>query len=183
MFDKTLKFVLIHGNGGATSKDNWFPSLTQWLLDKGLKVDARDFPDSQIAHESVWISYLKNHIKVDPKTILIGHSSGAVAALRYAEKYNIYASVLVGVNYTDLGDETEKQSGYYNHPWNWDKIRSNQNWILQFASIDDPYIPITEPRYIHEQLKTEYHEYKNKGHFMIPEFPELIEALTVKLLA
>ena len=112
---------------------------------------------------------------------MIGHSSGAVASLRYAEQNKIFGSVLVGVCYTDTNDETEKASGYYNHPWIWDKIKTNQNWIVQFASTDDPYIPITEPRYIHEKLNTEYSEYTDKGHFMITEFPEIIQILKNKL--
>jgi predicted alpha/beta hydrolase family esterase len=176
-----LKIILIHGNGGGLATDHWFPSTKTALEALGFEVIAKDFPDNQVAHENVWIPFIKDTLKADEKTILIGHSSGAVASLRYAEKYPILGSVLVGVNYTDLGDATEKESGYYNHPWNWRSIENNQKWILQFASTDDPYIPIAEPRFIHEQLNTEYHEYTDKGHFMIPEFPDLITILKRKL--
>lgn len=126
-------------------------------------------------------AFFENELKADEKTILIGHSSGAVASLRYAQQNKIFGSVLAGVNYTDLGDETEKESGYYNHPWDWEKIKANQNWIVQFASTDDPYIPIAEPRFIHEKLNTEYYEFTDKDHFMIPEFSEVIEVLKKKL--
>lgn len=176
-----LKVILIHGNSGANSTLFWFPQVKKSLEDLGVKVVAPDFPDNQIAHQSIWLPFLKNELKADDKTIMIGHSSGAVAALRYAEKNKIYGSVLVGVNYTDGGDATEKESGYYDDPWDWPKIRANQNWIIQFDSTDDPYIPIAEPRFIHDKLGTEYYEYKDKGHFMIPQFPELIGALKNKL--
>jgi len=174
------KIVLIHGNGGGISTDHWFPSVKKSLEDIGFNVIARDFPDNQIAHESIWLSFLKNEITTDENTILIGHSSGAVASMRFAENNKILGSILVGCNYTDLGDAIEKESGYYNHPWNWQQIKNNQNWIIQFASTDDPYIPIEEPRFISQQLNSEYHEFKDKGHFCISEFPELITEIKKK---
>ena len=182
MIDKArLRIILIHGNGGATTNDHWLPSLKMALKKEGFEVVARDFPDNEVAHEDIWLPFLKNVIEADENTILIGHSSGAVASMRYAEKYRIYGSVLVGVNYTDLGDPIEKESGFYNHSWDWDKIKSNQNWIIQFDSTDDPYIPISESRYIHEKLNTEYYEFNDRGHFLVPRVPEIASAITQKL--
>ena len=117
----------------------------------------------------------------DENTILVGHSSGAVAAMRYAEKNKILGSILVGVCYTDLGEESERVSGYFDHPWDWGSIKNNQKWIVQFASTDDPYIPIEEARYVHEHLQTDYREHTDRGHFMDLEFPELITAIKEKL--
>ena len=31
---------------------------------------------------SIWLPYMKDELKVDENTIIIGHSSGAVAAIR-----------------------------------------------------------------------------------------------------
>ena len=139
-----------------------------------------------MASEKAWLPFLEE-LGADEDTIFIGHSSGAVAAMRFAETRKILGSVLVGACYTDLNDELEKQSGYYNRSWNWDAIKANQKWIVQYASVDDPYIPIQEARHIHEQLKTEYYEYKDQGHFGDPDqskesFPEIVEVLKKKLL-
>lgn len=180
-----MKVILIHGNGGGTGKDNWFPYVQKELLRLGLVVMAPDFPDSQVAHANVWLPYLE-HLGADAQTVLIGHSSGAVAAMRYAETHQIAGSVLVGASYTDLGDANEKESGYFNDPWDWNAIKSHQQWILQFASTDDPYIPIEEARFIHDHLGTEYFEYKNEGHFgdgqkEKKEFPEIVSVLKSKL--
>jgi len=121
----------------------------------------------------------------DENTILIGYSSGAIAAMRYAEKNKIFGSVLVGTYYTDLGMEDEKESGYFDQPWNWQAIKENQQWIIIFASTDDPYINIEEPQYVHKQLNSEYHESTNEGHFGADKnkktFPELINAVKLKI--
>jgi predicted alpha/beta hydrolase family esterase len=178
---KKIKVVFIPGNGNSTTSDNWFPSVKLELENKGLEVITADFPDRDLARESLWIPFLIDELKVDKNTILIGHSSGAVAAMRLAEKHKILASILVGACHNDLGIEKEKLSGYYNRPWQWQKIKENQEWIVLFASQNDPFIPIYQPRYIHQQLNCEYHEYKNQGHFggdyFKPYFPELVMAI------
>lgn len=180
-----IKIILIHGNGGSTVNDNWFPWVKDELEKLGLNVIARTFPDNKFARKDIWLPFIENDLKADENTIIIGHSSGAVAAMRYAEENKIFGSILVGACYTDLGDSDEKISGYYDTSWNWELIKKNQNWIVQFSSIDDPYIPISEARYIHEKLHTEYYEYKDKGHFGwdkgMKKFPEIIEIIKNKI--
>lgn len=160
-----MKVVFIPGNGNCTTNDNWFPRVKSDLEAQGLEVVAATFPDPELARESYWIPFLQNDLKVDENTILVGHSSGAIAAMRLAEKQKILGSVLVGAYHTDLGMDTEKQSGYFDRPWNWDKIRENQQWTILFASEDDPWIPIEEPRSIKSQIDCEYYEFKDQGHF------------------
>jgi pimeloyl-ACP methyl ester carboxylesterase len=63
---------------------------------------------------------------VDSETVLVGHSSGAIAAMRLAETHAILGSVLVGAYHTHLGMGTEKLSGYFDRPWQWDAIKRNQ---------------------------------------------------------
>lgn len=175
------KIVFIPGNGGCTTGDNWFPSVQKELEEAGLKVIAATFPDPELARESFWIPYLLNELKVDEETVLIGHSSGAIAAMRLAEQQKILGSVLVGAYHTDLGIESEKQSGYFNRPWDWEKIKANQEWTVLFASDDDPWIPIEEPAFIRDKLQCEYHEFTDQGHFggdyFKGEFPEVSRAV------
>ncbi len=173
-----IRVVFVPGNGGSTTQDNWFPSVKSDLENQGFEVIAAEFPDPELARESFWLPFLLDELKVDRNTILVGHSSGAIASMRLAENHQILGSVLVGAYYTDLGMSTEKLAGYFNRRWDWDSIRKNQKWITLFASQDDPWIPIEHPRYIREQLQCEYHEYTNQGHFggdyFKPDFPELV---------
>ena len=134
---------------------------------------------------SGWI-FLENELEADENTVLIGHSSGAVAAMRYAEQHRLAGTVLVAACHTDLGDPVERESGYYNRPWDWERIRANQQWIIQYASVDDHCIPIEEGRYVRDQLQTEYYEFTDRGHFLGSssggkQFPELVVALSEKI--
>lgn len=179
--NKNIKIILIPGNSGGGPHDAWFPYLREKLGALGYTVIASEFPDNDLAREKYWLPFIKDSLNADEQTVLIGHSSGAVAAMRYAEKNKILGSILVGVCYTDLGDQKETISGYYNRPWNWEKIQNNQEWIIEFASTDDPYIPIEEQRFIKQKLNADYYEFTDKGHFMQKEFPQLYEALKAKL--
>jgi hypothetical protein len=157
------------------------------LKKRGYEVFAEDMPDTHLARAVVWLPYMAQVIGGDTNVILIGHSSGAVAILRYLETHKVLGAILAGVNYTDLGYVEENLASYYSTPWQWAKIKANVGWISQFCSTDDPFIPLTEPRYIHDQLGADYHEMSDRGHFMVPHnpvnniFPEIIEAIEAKL--
>ena len=174
------KVILIHGNGGGDAYGGWLPYVAERLEELGLEVISKSFPDAVKARQSIWLPYIES-LGTDGDTVIVGHSSGAVAALRYAEGHHILGSVLVSACYTDLGDASEKVSGYYDHPWDWDAIRHNQRWIIQFASPNDPYIPIQEARYIQKHVRSKYHELAGRGHFMDNSFPELVKVLRTQL--
>lgn len=176
----TPKVILIHGNGGCTAGDFWLPSVERDLTAIGVDVVNRTFPDNMKARARFWLPFLES-LGADEHTIVIGHSSGAMAALRYAESHRLLGSVLVGVCHTDLGDRFEAASGYYDRPWQWDRIRRNQEWIGIFNSTDDPHIPIAEPRFVAAQLRCSYFEFTDRGHFTDTAFPELTGFVQRKL--
>ncbi len=180
-----IKIIFIPGNGNGTPHDNWFPYIKRIFEKLKLQVVARQFPDAFLARSSYWLPFLKDTLKVDEYTIIIGHSSGALAAMRFAEQNKLLGSILIGAMHTDLGIETERLSGYFDKPWDWQAIKNNQQWIVQFASTDDPWIPIREPRFVHKKLDSEYYEFTDQGHFggdyYKEEFPELVEIIKKKL--
>lgn len=179
-----IKAILIHGNDTMRWSYKWMPWVKSELEKLGLEVIGETFPDSIVAREKYWLPFLKENLKADENTILIGHSSGATAAMRFAENNKLLGTILVGPSYTDLGIEIEKQSGYFNRPWKWDKIKENQNWIIQFGSINDPFIPVEDFRHIHKMLDSEYYEFENRGHFYEDQdtFPEIVEVIKNKLM-
>ena len=170
------RFVYIHGNG----TDHWSFAWAAWLKEqleaRGYETFFETMPDSIIARSEYWLPFLKDHVKVGESDVIIGWSSGAVAAMRYAEQNKILGSILISPCYTDLDDELEKQSGYYDKPWQWDKIKSNQDKIALFYGDDDPYIPQTEFDFIAEQLNPAGFKISGGKHFIeLPTFPQLFE--------
>lgn len=62
------------------------------------------------------------------------------------------------LTYSDLGDELEAGSGYFNRPWDWPAIKSNAGFILQFGSTDDPFLPWSAQQLVADELGAELHK-------------------------
>eukprot|EP00071_Canis_lupus_P031450 XP_022265007.1 putative hydrolase RBBP9 isoform X1 [Canis lupus familiaris] len=129
------------------------------------------------ARESLWLPFMETELHCDEKTVIIGHSSGAIAAMRYAETHRVYAIVLVSAYTSDLGDENEQASGYFNRPWQWERIKANCPHIVQFGSTDDPFLPWKEQQEVADRLEAKLYKFTDRGHFQNMEFHELIRVI------
>ena len=184
-----MRVVIIPGMGCTPVKSsNWY-SWFKKEVDKRERFSEcilRNFPDPYACRESRWIPFLENEIGFDNETILVGHSSGASCAMRILEKLgqNEEASklkgvILVAAAYTDLGDEDERRSEYFNRPWNWDAVKKGAEKIHLFHGGNDHLIPVAEARYIASQLEGDNFVYTEKprgSHFFQP-FQELLDVL------
>ena len=94
-------FVILHGNHGTKAEDAWYTDLYNKLSKAGHKIDLRTHDESIINSRVNIIKTLKDEIKCDENTVIIGHSSGAQACLRYAEEHPVL--VLVTPYVTHMG--------------------------------------------------------------------------------
>jgi uncharacterized protein len=163
--------ILCPGNGCTNIRQsNWYGQLYDELQNE-LKINCicENFPDPYQARRSIWVPFIRSiaerENKHDPSNIiLIGHSSGAQAALRYAEQYPVKAVILVSATYSDLNDESERQSGYYptidpitkqviKNPYLFNTMKDNCPVWYQFHSDNDPFIPLHEAEQIRDGLQ------------------------------
>lgn len=170
------RIIFIHGNGTT----HWSYAFSKWLKNEleslGYETFFETFPDSVIARAEYWLPFLKDHIKAEENDVIVGWSSGAVATMRYAEENKIKGSVLISPSYTDLGDQMEKQSGYFDVPWDWEKIKSNQENIALFYGDDDPFIPQEQFEFIASKLNPEVYKIHEGKHFIeYSEFPQVLD--------
>jgi hypothetical protein len=56
---------------------------------------------------------------------------------RYLETHRVRGAIIVSAYHSDLGDANERLSGYFNRPWQWDTIRQNAGFLVQYHSVDD----------------------------------------------
>ena len=160
---------------------NWYGWLQKELTEKGFTCDLRRMPDHDCARASVWIPFMRTDLECNEHTIVVGHGSGAQAAMRFAEMYKTKGLVLVSACITDLGIEVEHDSGYYNGPWRWINIKDNTDFVVQFGATDNPFIPWSEQERVADCLNCEMHVFQRRGHFMNSTFPELLALLLTKL--
>jgi len=170
------RFVYIHVNATTHWSDAWAAWLNSEVEKLGYETFFETMPDSIIARAEYWLPFLKNHVKAGKNDVLIGWSTGAIAAMRYAETNHIKGSILISPYYTDLGEAEEKLSGYFNEPWQWDNIVQNQQNIAVFWGDDDPYVDQSEFDFVANKLRASRHKLPKAGHFIERQtFPELLE--------
>jgi uncharacterized protein len=185
--------IIAPGNGcNNIRKSNWYGELHDRLTEKEILCICENFPDPLYARREKWIPFMKSlvkkHAKDGDKIVLVGHSSGAQATLRYCEQYPVHGAVLVSATYSDLGDSLERNSGYYpqnrgpgrpeDNPYLFSKMKDNcKNWY-QFHSDDDPFIPLPEAEAIRDGLGLahSYMMLPERSHFFAFE-PELLEVV------
>ncbi len=97
------RFIFIHGNGATSWEFGFAPWLKEELENLGFKTSFTTFPDPQMARSTYWLPYLKNDLGAGENDVIIGWSSGAVAAMRFAETNKLKGSILISPCYTDLG--------------------------------------------------------------------------------
>ncbi|XP_067844442.1 serine hydrolase RBBP9 [Heptranchias perlo] len=176
---KSDRAVIVPGNGAGDVEDsNWY----KWVKDELNQIPdfqclLKNMPDPITARKTIWLPFMDKTLQCDERTIIIGHSSGAAAAMRYAETHKVYGIILVSAYTSDLGDATERESGYFSSRWQWEKIKCNCAHIIQFGSTDDPFLPWTEQQKVADGLQGELHKFTDRGHFQDETFPELIKVV------
>ena len=152
-------------------------------------------PDPFEAKRSIWLPYIRDVLIGEGnnhRSIIVGHSSGAVAAMRLLEETNIYGAVLISACHTDLGEPNERISGYYPgfkegsddpNPWDFESMKKNSQFVLQFHSTDDPFIPIEEADYVAKEIASVYRRYDDRSHFFTDkDVDDIIECIHSKCL-
>lgn len=185
--------IICPGNGcSSIRQSNWYDHLFQCLTELGIPCICEDFPDPYKARRDRWVPFIRKlaveKTEDESNIILVGHSSGAQAVLRYTEEHPCRAAVLVSATFTDLGDAGEQASGYYptlasngeiiSNAYQFEEMKRNCLKFHQFHSDDDPFIPIYEAERIRDGLglKESYHMLSGRSHFFEP-FPELLHLL------
>ncbi|MDE1462518.1 alpha/beta hydrolase [Spartinivicinus poritis] len=185
MKTRPTRAIFIHGNRGANADFGCFPYIDNLIRAFGIEIIRVNFPDPIRGRMKYWMPFLES-LQPNENTLIVGHSSGTSAALRYAETNKIYGSLLISAQSDDCGLEFERFSGFYESPFNWQQIKNNQNWIVQVHSSDDPYIPVTSATNLSNQLSSTLILTNQHGHFTEFDFatdsiPRLQEILTDKL--
>lgn len=164
------KAVILHGTSGS-SKENWFPWLKEQLISNGIEVWSPDLPEADNPSIERYNKFILENIpfKFDHETILIGHSSGAVAILGLLEALpastTVQACYLVGSFKNDLGWDSLKL--LFVKPLDFHQIKSKSRLWYFLHSDNDPYCPLEHAKFLHDQIGGDLIVLPGQKHFSI----------------
>ncbi len=157
------KVIIIHA-WGSNPKEHWYQEEKKILENLGYKVFLPEMPGGDWPKKDEWLEIIKD-LKPDNETVLIGHSLGTPAILRYLEIADRPVDKFFSIAGFAQDLKIEQTKNFVSEPFAWDRIRRNTNHIYVINEINDPYVPLEIGREIAEKTGGEFIEVPGNIHF------------------
>lgn len=176
--------LILHGTEGH-NKENWFPWLEEQLKANGYVVWTPNLPQSNKPNIERYKEFVFPRWNFDEDSIIVGHSSGAVAALAFLQElpkemkiHAVYsvAGFLGNLDWDALDDIAS-------YPFRWTRLKRKVQKIVLFHSDDDPYVPLDHGKKLQALLNAELVIMPGQKHFSVSTearytaFPELLRKI------
>jgi len=180
--------IIVHCWGG-TSKYAWYPWAKTKLEEKGYQVVVPDMPNTDDPQLAEWLPALKEAVgQPDEELILIGHSLGTVAIMRFLEELpesqRINKAILIAGFTDQLG--FKELENFFETRLDFEKIKSKaKNGFIIIQSDNDPFVSEQYGNRLKEELGASLivkHDAKHMsgavdGEAACLKLPEVIESL------
>ena len=182
---KKRNVYVVHGYR-ATSDRHWFPWLKKELEQYDMDVTVFDMPNADAPNAQEWDTYLDDNIvPCNEHTILIGHSLGCIALLRYlnrqADTLKIHGLALVS-GFSEPLSILPELDLFAKDKIHFDKIIKMAEHRLAFAATNDTIVAREYTDKLAKQLDAKLVFVENGGHFIdeegCTEFPALLDELS-----
>lgn len=175
----------MHGKD-ADPTQKWYPWLAKEAAARHVKFSSPALPHANEPFIEEWKAKLDN-LRPGQDAVLIGHSRGGVAVLRWLEEQpkelQVLRVILVAVNSGlsgHLAIPGETNHGFYTEEgYDFAKIRQHCSDFVVLHSRDDQWVPYAHGVENAEGLRAKLLSFEDHGHFgkstdAIPELLELI---------
>jgi lincosamide nucleotidyltransferase A/C/D/E len=167
--------LILHGTDD-NSQENWFPWLESELKSRGYKVFTPDLPRADKPNIKRYNNFIfgNKDWRFDDETVIIGHSSGAVAILgllqALPEDTTVKACYLVGSFKNDL--EWDALKDLFIEPFDFEKIKNKSRTWYFIHSDNDPYCPLEHAEYLYGKIGGDLIILPGQKHFSVGTFGE-----------
>ncbi len=178
--------VLMHGKN-TNPNEKWYPLLAEEMKRNNTDFIAPVLPKANDPEINEWMNELE---KTNPNqnSIIVGHSRGGVAILRWLEKqpenFKVKKVILVATNSGDSEkrNKTENNKGFFTKEgYDFEKIKKHCDDFVILHSKDDKWVPFEAGEQNAKGLKAKFLKFNNKGHFGVQlkeqGIPELLNEI------
>lgn len=186
------KVYIVHGWDGSPDEP-LFVWLDKELSARGYSVERLAMPEPETPVIETWISKLQESIVLTTETILVGHSVGCQAVMRYLEtvpeEKRIAGMVLLApwmkLDQTTIEEEGEEvieiARPWMETPIDFDKVKKISSKIIAIFSDNDDFVPLDQKDFFEENLGAETIVEHEMGHFSpaenISQLPSALESI------
>lgn len=182
--------LILHGTDGH-SKENWFDWLKVQLQINGWETWVPDLPGANKPNIDKYNEFIfaNKDWQFNKDSIIIGHSSGAVAILgllqALPEDVKVDTCYLIGSFRNDL--KWDALSDLFLKPFDFEKIKTKAKKFVFIHSDNDPYCPLEHAEYLSKKLNGELIVKPGQKHFSVGtmgesynQFPDLLNLILTK---
>ncbi|MCC6323342.1 serine hydrolase family protein [Candidatus Nomurabacteria bacterium] len=186
------KVYIVHGFGGIPN-GGWFPWLMKELALLGIPATSILLPDTNNPDVNKWSETINKYVGEDTENvILVGHSLGVPALLRYLERclndktlggLVLVSGVLEPLEVDNPISDFRKIDQFLIPEINFENIKNIPNQSIVIHGSKDPIVPITHAEKISKAMNCELITIPEGDHFsqkMEPicyELPEVLSAI------
>ena len=181
------KVILMHGKDTDPSQ-KWYPWLADEMQKKNITFHAPTLKKADDPHVDEWLVQLDEAHPTED-TILIGHSRGGVAILRWLEKqpenFRVKKVILVATNYAKCDQKHTKDNthGFYTDAgYDFEEIKKHCDDFVVLHSKDDEWVSFEHGEINAQGLDADFLKFNNRGHFgstlKKQEIPELLNLIS-----
>ena len=182
-FLTVLRTVPIEDPLGEVVRKKWQPTLRELLVDTH-EVYYPTMPNRANAKYLEWrIWFERYHAYLCDGVILIGHSQGGYFLAKYLSENTMPVTVkavyLLAAPFGPDNFDGEDGGDFAFDPANLPRLAEQVGAIYILHSTDDPVVPYAHALKYKEALPTaELVTFNDKNHFLLEEFPEIVEHLS-----
>jgi len=165
--------LILHGTEG-NSKENWFPWLKKELEKKGYKVWLPDLPGADVPNLKKYLEFIfaNKDFEFNLETVIIGHSSGAVACLAVLNELpeNVKMNTCIMVSPFEKnspGGKWEPNRELFEYKPDLSKVKNKVRSFVLFISDNDKYCPTDYVKNLGKELGGKVIITHGDGHFSI----------------
>lgn len=171
--------VLLHGYA-ETPDRAWFPWLHRRLEESGMRVWSPALPAPLRPDFRKWIKAVAGRARTwTPETVVIGHSLGAVLALRLLQttvKERVRAVILAGAPFASTLN-IKALTQFFEHPVDWHRVRDMAETFVVIHAKNDPLVPFDHALRYREALGAELVLAEAGGHYTGKTAPIIAKAV------
>lgn len=147
---KPSKILIIHG-WEADNQANWFPQAKSYFENKNYEVIVPNFPGEYFPKLDEWLEIIES-FSPDENWILVGHSLGGVAIMRYLEKAGkpVAQTVLTATPIDEM--QFTPLKNFFMQDFDWEKIRQNAGKINLIYEEGDEVVPLEHGKILSQKL-------------------------------
>lgn len=161
--------LILHGTLGAP-EGNWFRWLKNELEGQGMQVWLPKLPHAEQPSLNQWLSFVQQEcpFAINDKTLIVGHSSGAILALILTQENSTPVGAVVAASvFHDNSLQWEPNSKLFDLDFQWNIIRSQAKKLLFIHSDDDPYVPLEQARFVANKCSGNLILFSGQGHLIL----------------